>query len=77
MASEYQARSFDTGHGAIFVFVQDAVFGNRSAHTIYVAGANGVADVDSEVIRILAEADANAQVIHDRMVAAGWKADGN
>jgi hypothetical protein len=77
MASEYQARRFDTGSGAIFLFVQDGVFGNRSAHTIYVAGPAGVADVDSEVIRILGEADSNAQVIHDRMVAAGWKADGN
>jgi hypothetical protein len=77
MATEYQARTFDTGSGAIFLFVQDAIFGNRSAHTIYVAGANGVADVEAEIARILAEADDHAQVIHDRMVAAGWKANGN
>jgi hypothetical protein len=33
--------------------------------------------VEAEIARILAEADANAQLIHDRMVAAGWKANGN
>lgn len=70
MATE-QSRTFDHDAARVQVVIADN-YGKRSFHTIYVAGAAGVPDVDAEVARLCAATDAEQAVIRARMVAAGW-----
>lgn len=69
-------KTFDTAHGAIIVRVQDEVpgIGNVTVHTLYL---NGTPDVNAAIAQIETDADTNAQVIHDKLVAAGWTPNGN
>lgn len=70
MATEV-SRTFDHDAAAVYVVVKDK-YEKLSHHTLYVSGTAGVADVDAVVATILIEADAQAEVIRARMVAAGW-----
>jgi hypothetical protein len=68
MAKEI-SRTFDTGRGAVVVHIEDQ-HGNVSMHTMYLAQ---VADVGAAVARTLTDTDTHAAVIHERLLAAGWK----
>ncbi len=70
MAAEL-SRTFDHDAAAIHVVVADE-YGKQSFHTLYVAGAAGVADVDAAIAQILTDTDTQAAVIRARMIAAGW-----
>lgn len=70
MATEV-SRTFDHDRAAVFVVVKDK-YEKQSNHTLYVAGTAGVEDVDAAIAQILTDADAQAEVIRARMVAAGW-----
>lgn len=63
------SKTFDTAHGAVFLNVKDAVLGNISVHTIYVAGLQ---DVQAAIDKALADVDAQAQAIKSGLEAAGW-----
>jgi hypothetical protein len=67
MATEL-SRTFDLQHGSIVVNIKDQ-FGNVSVHTLYVAG---VPDVNAAVTQLLSDVDAQATVIRNAMIAAGW-----
>lgn len=69
-----QAKTFDIAHGAVFLDVQDAILGNVTKHTLYVALTP---DVDASIAQILTDADANAHTIKNGMIAAGWVPNGN
>jgi hypothetical protein len=63
------SRTFDLAHGAIVLEIKDQ-FGTISFHTIYVSG---VSDMNATTTKILADTDAAAAIIRERMISAGWK----
>ena len=67
MAKEL-SRTFDLPAGAVYLVIQD-MYGNLSHHTFYMAG---VPDLDSAVTQLLTDTDAQATVIRERMIAAGF-----
>jgi uncharacterized protein (DUF1800 family) len=70
MATEV-SRTFDRDAAAVHVVVEDN-YHKQSHHTLYVAGASGVADVDAAIAQILTDTDTQAALIRSRMIAAGW-----
>lgn len=68
MATEI-SRTFDRGRGMVTIAVKDS-FGEVSSHAIYVAK---VPDVDARIAQLLTDTETQAEVIHERLVAAGWK----
>lgn len=75
--AEILSKTFDTQHGAIFLSVKDAVLGNVSSHSVYLNEPGAVIDPNAAIASVLAEVDATAQTIHDKMVAAGWVRNGS
>jgi len=70
MATEV-SRTFDHDRAAVHVVVADN-YQKQSFHTLYVAGAAGVANVDAAIAQILTDTDTQAALIRTRMIAAGW-----
>lgn len=68
------SKTFDTAHGSVFLEVKDVHLGNITKHTLYVANTP---DVNAAIDQILADADTNAQIVKDKMIAAGWQPNGN
>lgn len=63
------SKTFDLQHGAVTLQVQDAVLGNVTSHTAYVAG---IPDFAAYLAQLLADVDAQAQTVQTNMIAAGW-----
>lgn len=68
MATEV-SRTFDRAHGAVYLVVEDN-YGVKGNHTIYVAM---VPDVEARIAEIMTTVDSDAAVIHEKLLAAGWK----
>lgn len=62
------SKTVDTSQGAVFLRVKDAIFGNETNHTIYVAL---VPDVNAKIAQICSDADQNATAIHANLSASG------
>lgn len=71
-------KTFDTLHGCIALTVKDAVLGNVSNHTIYVALPDGTPnDVAAAIAQIEATVDAQATAIKNAFTENGWTPGGN
>jgi hypothetical protein len=68
MATE-KYRTFDLHAGAIHVVIENA-HGHESRHTIYVVG---VEDINAHVQQLMADVDSHANLIMNRMKAAGYQ----